>query len=253
MPRFQSAAYSNYGFLFAERGQPFPLLKTTGYQTDSLGRTIISAADGWPLKDQNLHPHGNTLPRHTIGAGTRIAYKGFAFSTNWEYRGGYVIYNAIGHDLAFTGSGAITAEHDRKPWLWPNSSVSDGSGKYVSNTTILVDPYWASYNGHGNVGEPRAYTQIGDVFVTSGRFIKVRDASLSYTVPSSLLSRTKVVKGATITLVGRNLYTFLPKENIYTDPEFSATGTGSNAQGINTSGINAPPTRSYGFTLNVTF
>ena len=252
LPRFQSAAYSNYGFLFAELGQPFPLLKTTGFQTDSLGRTIVSKVDGWPLRDQNLHPHGNTLPKHTIGAGTRIAYKGFAFGTNLEYRGGYVIYNAIGHDLAFTGSGAITAEHDRKPWLWPNSSVSDGSGKYVPNTT-LVDAYWASYNGHGNVGEPRAYTQIGDVFVTSGKFLKVRDASLSYTLPSALLAKTKVVKGATITLVGRNLFTFLPEENIYTDPEFSATSTSSNAQGINTSGINAPPTRSYGFTLNVNF
>ena len=253
LPRFQSAAYSNYGFLFAEVGQPFPLVKTTGFRTDSLGRTLISSTDGWPLKDANLHPHGNTLPKHTVGFGTRLTYKGFAFGTNLEMRTGYVIYSALGHDLAFTGSGAFTANHDRKPFLWPNSAYLDATGKSVANTSILVDQYWAWYDGIGNVGQPRAYTQIGDFFVTSGRFLKVRDASLSYTLPSSLLSKTKVIKGATITLVGRNLLTLLPEENMYTDPELSATSSTSNAQGINSSAINAPPTRAYGFTINVNF
>lgn len=252
LPRFQSAAYSTYGYLFAEVGQAFPYLKTTGFQKDSLGRTIVSAADGWPLRDPNLIGQGNTLPKHTIGFGTRLTYKNFTVSTNLEMRTGYVIYNAIGHDMAFTGSAAITAQYGREPFLYPNSSVADGTGKYVANTQ-LVDAAWAWYDGWGNVGQPRAATQIGELYVTSGRFIKMRDASIAYNVPQSLLGKTKFIKGATITLTGRNLFTLLPSANMYTDPEFSATATNSNAQGINSSALNAPPTRAYGFSVNVNF
>jgi hypothetical protein len=59
-----------------------------------------------------------------------------------------------------------------------------------------------------------------------------------------------VVKGFKVGFVGRNLFMFMPKNNIYADPEFS-TGTG-NAVGLTDSG-QTPATRSYGFNITVTF
>jgi hypothetical protein len=50
-------------------------------------------------------------------------------------------------------------------------------------------------------------------------------------------------------LVGRNLFMFRPKSNLYTDPEFNART--DNAQGSND--LNqTPPTRIYGFTASIT-
>jgi hypothetical protein len=90
----------------------------------------------------------------------------------------------------------------------------------------------------------------GDFFTTSGAFWKLRDVSLSYNFPSTMLRHLKVVKGGSLTVFGRNLITWLPKDNWYTDPEFSFTN--GNAIGINTTG-NTPPVRQYGATLNVNF
>jgi hypothetical protein len=87
--------------------------------------------------------------------------------------------------------------------------------------------------------------------VNSADVWKIRELSLSYDVPSSALGFTKnTVKGLRIGFVGRNLFMFLPKNNIYTDPEFN-DGSG-NAVGYSTSN-QTPATRSYGFNVTLTF
>ncbi|PIQ19844.1 MAG: SusC/RagA family TonB-linked outer membrane protein, partial [Cytophagales bacterium CG18_big_fil_WC_8_21_14_2_50_42_9] len=87
-------------------------------------------------------------------------------------------------------------------------------------------------------------------YVTSGDYWRWREASLSYTIPTALLARTKVIKAATISLQGRNLWLYLPKSNQWTDPDYNFTDT--NAIGI-TSLAQTPPTRYYGATISVNF
>ncbi len=68
--------------------------------------------------------------------------------------------------------------------------------------------------------------------VFSADIWKIRELSLTYDVPASVLSYTNnLLKDLRIGFVGRNLFMFMPKNNIYSDPEFSNT-TG-NAVGIN--------------------
>ncbi len=87
--------------------------------------------------------------------------------------------------------------------------------------------------------------------VCSADIWKIRELSLTYSVPASVLSYTKnLVKDLKIGFVGRNLFMFMPKNNIYSDPEFANT-TG-NAVGINDSG-QTPASRSYGFNITLTF
>jgi hypothetical protein len=87
--------------------------------------------------------------------------------------------------------------------------------------------------------------------VNSGDVWKIRELSLTYDVPASAFTFTNnVVKGLRIGLVGRNLFMFLPKNNIYTDPEFNS-GSG-NAVGY-TDSSQTPATRSYGFNVTITF
>ena len=149
--------------------------------------------------------------------------------------------------MTFTGVAKITDTYDRERFVFPNSVLetvnSDGSSTYVPNTSVAVEDgglqFWDNH-----------FDAISENYVTSAAFWKVREVVLEYTIPSALLSKTKVIKRASISLVGRNLLTFLPKSNLYTDPEFNL-GTG-NAVGVNSIAIN-PPTRTYGFNIDLTF
>jgi hypothetical protein len=126
----------------------------------------------------------------------------------------------------------------------PNSSVKDANGNYVPNTSVKTPggaEFWA--NSAANRG-------IGENYVTSGKYFKIREVTLSYQLPAKWMSKTRIIKSATIGVMARNLLTVLPKENIYTDPEYSFTA--GNGVGINTN-AQTPPTRFYGGNISFTF
>ncbi len=87
--------------------------------------------------------------------------------------------------------------------------------------------------------------------MTSAAAWKLRELALSYDLPISVLGFSRgVIKGASVALTGRNLFTWVPSSNEWTDPEFSTTS--GNATGINNSNI-LPPNRLYGFNVVLTF
>jgi hypothetical protein len=122
---------------------------------------------------------------------------------------------------------------------------NDGTGKYVKNTDVLVRA-----GGYGFYEATSTNRGINSNYITSAAAWKVREVALTYDVPNKLIGKTKFVKGATIGAVARNLFTFLPSTNEWTDPEFANT-TG-NAVGVNNSGI-LPPNRLYGFNVSLRF
>ena len=238
---FSYGAFS-YAAPFVIKGNPFPALKAISYVRDpATNRVIVGAADGYPLTTGPLKNFGRTIPKHILGWGTNLRYHAFALATNFEYRGGNVVYSDLGRQMTFTGSGKWT--EDRTPHVFANSAYDDGTGKFVPNTTVNVREaeyaLWAD-----------KYRLIAENFVTPGWFIKMRDINLSYNVPAGLLLKTKVFSGATIALYGRNLITIVDKANQFTDPEFSFTT--DNGQGVNTTS-QTPPVRQYGFNVNLTF
>jgi hypothetical protein len=236
--------------LNAEVGQMFPYLKTTVFERDPQGRIIVDSTDGWPLRAPARVGQGTTLPKHQLGLGFNIGFKGLTLIANAEYRAGNLVYHDIGTDMTFTGSGAMTTIYDRDQFVWPNSVYKDFSGKYVSNTNIAVGNYQAIYQGYGDQGFSRGFAGIGEMYMSSGAFWKLRDVSLSYDLPSSVMNKIRAIKGVTLTVWGRNLKTWLPDDNWYTDPEFS--NTSGNSLGINTS-LNTPPTRQLGGTIRIVF
>jgi TonB-linked SusC/RagA family outer membrane protein len=232
-----------YAQVTAEKGQSFPYLRTLKFQRDPEGRVIVDANNGYPQRTTALEGAGNTFPKTQLGLGTTLKYGNFSFSANAEYRGDYVIYHDLGRTMTFTGSAKITALYGRTAFVYPNSSYFDGS-KYVPNTNIATE------NGHYRVWVDHV-RQVPEVFTTSGAFWKLRDINLTYTIPASVLQKAKFIKAANVSVFGRNLITLLPKENWYTDPEFSTAGTG-NGLGINTT-TNTPAVRNFGASLTVTF
>ena len=232
----------SYAGSYMIKDQRYPFLKASGYQRDpATGMIVVDAASGYPLQAAGLLNFGGVLPRHILGWGSRLGYKNFEFSFNFEYRGGNVIFNQLGRDMTFTGSGKWTEE--RTPHVFPNSVYKDAAGKYIPNTTVNVQEaeyaLWVNY-----------YRFISENFVTPGWFIKLRDINLSYTFSESLIKKTRVFSAANLALYGRNLFTIVDKSNYYTDPEFSYT-TG-NGIGVNNTN-QTPPVRQYGINLNLVF
>ncbi len=261
--------------LFAIVGQPFPVLRGSYYVRDDQNRVIVDKAtvtdpDGnpvyFPRKSADQKIFGNTLPKDKYGFNSSLSFKGVTLAAQAEYRTGYVVYHTIGENLDFTGGSQRSAEYDRLPFIFPNSSYLEG-GVYVANTTKNTpggSEFWANaaYN-----------TTVAENYVTKGDFFKIREVSLSYNLPTSLMSKTGFIKGVGLNLYARNLYTWVPKENVYTDPEFSSAGSSvinptaagnssasnssSGANSSNAIGINnilqTPPTKFYGASISATF
>ena len=245
------------GFSYANtnviKGERFPALKTDGYNyaSDGSGRRLVNSASGYPIRNTNLVSRGGTLPRHILGWGSKLAYKNLSFAFNFEYRGGNVIFHDLGRQMTFTGSGKWT--ENRTPHVFENSAYVDAAGKIVDNNVNVREAEYGLWVDN--------YRLISENFVTPGWFIKLRDVSLAYSLPSDLIKKTKIFSGASISVYGRNLFTIIDKSNYYTDPEFSnvstnalnpAIGANLNGLGINTT-AQTPPVRQYGININLVF
>ncbi|HUP10628.1 MAG TPA: TonB-dependent receptor, partial [Niastella sp.] len=232
-----------FGNSFAVVGKAYPQLKVTDWKRDSAtGMVIVNPINGLPTPDPTPKTYGTTNPPIKLGLSSSLSFKGLTLSAVGDYRTGAYIYNDIGQDLDFTGVSWNSARFGRQNFVYPNSVVLV-DGKYVQNTNVTVrngnNEFWAS-----------TMPTVEAPYVTSAAFWKIREVSLTYDLPRNWLSGQNVVKTINIGLVARNLFMFRPKENIWTDPEFSTT----NGNGIGTTDINqTPTTRTYGASVSVSF
>lgn len=234
----------------AMAGQPFSVIRGNDYIRDAAGHVIVDATTGLPTKNSTLSVLGNTSAKDRIGLDASVTFKTFHFSVLFEYRGGYKIYNGIGPELDWAGTGYRTAVYNRQSFIFPNSVYEDPSkpGTYIKNTSVSI----ANGNGNNGFWTDDVNRGVSSNYVTSGNFWKLREIALSYDIPSSLLAKTKSIKGITLSVQARNLFVWLAKDNIYTDPEYSSAGNDNNGVGLNN--LNqTPPSRFYGGTISFKF
>lgn len=227
------------------KGYPAYVHKLTDWLRTPDGKVIIDPVSGYPSRNTVSSIYGNTNPNHIVGINTDLSYKGIGLKVVAEYRGGNYIYNAIGTTGVFTGVSELSAINGRQRFVFPNSVYSvDGGKTYIPNTDIVVT------NAHYDFIQADRFRSVQSNYYTSAAFWKLREVALSYDIPTKLLGGGKYIQKATIALVGRNILMLRPKTNIWTDPEFS--NTTDNANGTTTL-AQSPPTRIYGFNINLTF
>lgn len=237
----------NSARILAKVGSPFPLLQTTTYDRDPQGRVIVDATTGYPASNGSFSDVGITTPPHIVGLNTLVRFKNFRFTTLFEYRNGHYIYNAVATGYDFSGAGIRTTRFNRDRFVIPNSSYLGADGNYVANTNIAVRSGGADFWTDGTRN-----TNIGENYTNSAGFWKLREVSLAYNLPATVLTKIGFLKQATISVQGRNLFIWVPKTNLYTDPEYSANGSDSNAVGVTNLG-QTPPARYFGGTLSLSF
>jgi len=223
--------------IVAQVGEVFPAIAGTAYTRDEEGRIVIGA-DGNPIRSSELKILGQVAPDYTINFNTNVKYKGFTLGATLDYRTGHQFYSGIANNYAFIGASVESAVNGRKPFILPNSTVQ-GSG--VTNTTVLTGGNTAAsfQNYFADV-----YRSIDENFVFDATAIKIREVALSYSFNQNVLDKIGLTK-LNVGIAGRNLYTFLPKENRgYNDPEI-----GGGLSNYSTT----PPTRSFALSVNVAF
>ncbi|MFD0766523.1 SusC/RagA family TonB-linked outer membrane protein [Mucilaginibacter lutimaris] len=231
--------------VYAIEGYTYPTLKGVDYLRDPQGRVVIDRTTGYPIANSAQTILGNTNPKHRVGLNVEVKYKSLRFFALAEYRTGFSIYNDGGGGFDFSGAGARSVFYNRERFVFPNSSYLDpATNQYVANTNITVSDGGAGFFPDGNFNR-----NVATNYIYSGASWKIREVSLSYDLPKTLLAGQKAIKGVSISAQGRNLFLWVPKSNLYTDPEYNFSD--GNAIGIQTLS-QTPPTRYYGATLTVT-
>ena len=239
---------------FAVQGYPAFVLKATDYLRDSEGRVIVNASTGLPTTDPNLKVFGNTLPKWIVGLNPSVRWRNITASALFEFKGGYYAYHDIGNAMAWTGVSEATGNRER--FVIPNSSYLV-NGQYVANTSVTVTNPETFYTN--------IYRATTSNFITSATSWRFRELSVGYDLPVSVFGNQNVIKGLKVGVTARNLALWLPKSNVYTDPDFTSspssdsfvnggtTGvTTGNQAGLSNSSIN-PPVRTIGGNITITF
>lgn len=118
----------------------------------------------------------------------------------------------------------------------------------------IVDRGYVEVDGTRFENVEGFYSVVGDRNGISERYmysatnIRLRELSLSYSFPSTLLAKTKVFTGIDVSLVGRNLF-FFYKDAPF-DPD-AILSVGNTNQGVDVFGM--PTTRNIGFNVKFTF
>jgi len=240
---------SSIGFV-ARPGRELGLFEGIVPATDPDGRMIVDAA-GLPTFKDTKEIIGSSQNKFRIGGGTSLKYKDFGLRASFDYRNGGQMYSRTAEILYFTGNALPTTYNDRQPFIIPNSvqkqTLSDGTVKYVENTIAVAgfsNTMNQYYNQTYNAGKGGAYALIDKTF------FKIREVSLSYTLPKKVIASTFLSK-VDISLVGNNLFIWTPDSNLYVDPEMTTFGNDMAAD-FGDYGA-TPSTKSIGFNVKLSF
>jgi TonB-linked SusC/RagA family outer membrane protein len=237
---------------FAIVGKPAYTFKLTDYFRDDQGRVIVDPVTGMPTQNPNLQTFGRTIPKHILGLNLNIDWKGLSLSVVGDHRSGsQMLAQDLGTFLDDNGISERSAQNGRRAFVFPNSVYNTETdptkpAKYVENKDVYTQTYGRLFwNSDLNTG-------VQTNFLASAAFWKLREVALNYTIPTKILGSrlSNVFKSATIGVNARNLAMWVPKSNVWTDPEYSTT-TG-NATGVS-SASQMPPTRIFGANISFRF
>ncbi len=248
----------------AEVGQPYGVIFGTDYVYLN-GQKVVDPVSGdylsSPTSNQNL---GKVDPDWRGGMRNTFSYKNISLSFLIDMsKGGNIFSCDMYYGLA-TGLYKETAGNNdlgnpkRDPIVYVDPN--DPSKGYASNSGGVIN---AGVNPDGKTNTTRQevnpdanetgllpfgyYNNPNKAFVYDASYIKLREVSLTYSLPNTLLKNI-FIKGVSLSFVGSNLW-IISKHIPYADPE-SGLGAG-NLQGYSIGSL--PSTRDFGFNLKLSF
>jgi TonB-linked SusC/RagA family outer membrane protein len=265
----------------AREGEPYGVIQGSDYVLAPDGQRIVKSNGYYQISSTSDKIIGNINPDWNAGLTNTLTYKGISLNFLLDCQMGGSIFSLDQYYGLATG---LYAETDyindngvpvRDPVLDANGDVIgnyytsgyDATLGYASNSGGLIvegvngvdvdgDGEWTSadtYTANIKRVPGSDYRVFGysrnpnSAFVYDATYLKLREASLSYSLPKKLVEKA-YLSAASISLVGSNLW-IIYKALPHADPEASQ-GSG-NIQGWQ-SGV-FPTARNFGFSINLTF
>lgn len=177
---------------------------------------------------------GSPFPDFTYGMTNTFAYKNIDFSFTLQGVQGFEVLNLA---RRYYGNYAGTYNVLRSTSNGWKSETDTGDG-----VSPMIDRNFNAYAGSNVVNN------VTSLFVEDGSFLRIRNITLGYTLPSSLVNRLKVAN-ARVNFTVQNAFTFTKYEGF--NPEVSAQGGSPLVPGVDAGGY--PLARSFMFGLNFGF
>lgn len=214
------------------KGESYMGLYGQDWERHENGQPLVDG-DGFPIAKTDREFLGSAIADYTGGFRNTITWKGLSLGALIDFQKGGIIHSTSLQWANYSGMTPESVWQDgvdirADGYLFPGVN-SDGS---PNETRIDAQQY---FQGIFSVAVPNVY---------DASFIKLREVSLSYTVPNSVLSSLPI-RNLSVGVFGRNL-AVLSSDLPYLDPQ-AVTGTG-NRQGLENAQV--PSLRSMGFRLN---
>nr|WP_199157268.1 SusC/RagA family TonB-linked outer membrane protein [Pedobacter sp. ASV2] len=252
--------------VLATIGQPYGTLFGSAYQRNANGDIIVNSS-GYAQVNPTKQVLGAYTPKWIGSINNDFSYKGFTLGFLVDAKVGGSIYSGT-HATGFT-TGVLAEtlpgrdeEHGGLAYYYPGNDkgklpVQLGAGGSVPGSEtvyhdgIIFDGVRADGSKNTTILPAQQYykaiANVNEAHVFSATAIRLREVTLGYNLHSNWISKIGLSK-ARFTLIGRNLW-IIHKNVPNIDPE-TAFAT-DNAQGLES--LQLPTTRSYGFSLNLTF
>lgn len=255
-----------------------------GFVRDDKGNVIYGTGTGLPLQNPSSDLAdkkflGNMNPDFTFGAINTFSYKSWSLGFQFDGRVGGKIYDRVWLQMTNGGTAADLAGNTPagqarlKEWKSTNGGanaptpafvgqgvvITSGTPVYsrgvlqnpkdvttATNTTATtVQNYFSNGVSGGNI--------VDEYYMISRTFAKLREVSITYTMPAKVLGRS-FIKGASFSLVGRNLLYFAARKDFDIDQYASGYNFANNSlTGTSTTDLQSPTARRYGLNVNLTF
>jgi TonB-linked SusC/RagA family outer membrane protein len=221
----QGAAFLN-GSLFAINGNV--------WERNAAGQLLLNK-NGYPQTAALLSNIGDRNPDWIGGITNTFTYKGLSLSFLWDVRKGGQVYNATENFLVQTGQSNKTLNRGQ-------SIIFDGiietTGEVNTKSVVLDQAYYQSI-----------YVRNGYDFVEDGSWLRLRYATLNYTLPVKVVEKTPL-SNVQVFVTGRNLLLFTPYSGM--DPEVTSGGAGVGGGGsFGMDNMGVPATRGIDMGLKI--
>jgi len=261
----------------ARPGETFGVIRGKGFQRDKEGRILIDPASGLPQATADPIDLGTITPdwiggvRNTFTLFNSLSFSvlvdaskgGDIFSvTDWfgGYAGilDYTIEGGIRENGLIVGKDVMSEQECVYGELVEDVDIEgEGLGTYspiyydadglevttpVANSdTVSAQTFYEGYYGYG-----------AEQSIIDASYIKLREASITYDLPKSVVDKIAFIQGISISFVGHNLaLLYTDKSNrAHIDPE---TSFGVGLTGLGLEQYQIPSTRSLGFKLQIRF
>lgn len=252
----------NYGYI--RKGERVDQIWTQDFMRTPDGQVIYK--DGLPVRDPIVKHIGNSDPDFIFGLHNAFNVKNVTVAFSLDGNIGGKIYNEImmnlwksgrhedsdnewrladweaykenpeGYGITYKGTyvapGVIVTggELERDA----NGNVISDTRTFAPNTVPVLYQAWA--------GASNSYYRTESQTYQSRTYMKLREVTVTYNLPHSLINKIGLLRSASVSFVGRNLL-YVSKADYLDLDQFSGS----------TSALQTPSTRNFGININATF